>query len=167
MVRQTAGSEVSEKGGRGSGRALSDHSAVVGDRLESSCHRLCLKYLGCNPNTSLAARRAVLVSVSLLLASFTDVSVLAVGISVLASPGIELIADLWFTVGGSGTRRFVAVRFGRVSLDSIGHKDGRVEVGETGSVSKEGILTATDFVAQGEVVEEELVMRGNDFCREL
>ena len=49
MVLNAIGFDTSPGGGRGSGRAVSDHSAVVGESEDRSSHKLYLKYLGWSP----------------------------------------------------------------------------------------------------------------------
>ena len=59
MVFKVMGFEISLKGGQGSGCAVSDHSAVVGDRDGVSLHKLWQRYLGWRPWISWNMRWAI------------------------------------------------------------------------------------------------------------
>ena len=100
------------------GAAVSDHSAVVGDRPDLTCHMLCRKYLGCRPYISFGDIRAVFLSVSGLLTVFASMEVLAFGIGMFTGSGIKFVADFWFPRCWFSTR-FLARWLVRVSFNPI------------------------------------------------
>ena len=118
------GLEVSESGGRGRGRAVSDHSAVVGESVEPSFHRMWQRYFGWSPKTSFGPFLAVFAPVSCFVAVF-------------ASAGIELVASFW--LGSLSLVRFLVAWLVWTGFNSVGHNDGRIKVGEPILVSKEDL----------------------------
>jgi hypothetical protein len=97
IVLEVIGFEVSVRGGRGRGRARSDHSAVVGERHDPSSHRLCRKYFGWSPKISSGPFRTVFASVSSSVALFADMSIFAFAVGILTCACVEFVARFRFT----------------------------------------------------------------------
>lgn len=100
-------------------------------------------------------------------AFFAEMTVPASGIGILAGSRIEFVANVGFCPTLAGSSWLLPRWFAGATFDPIGHDNGGIKSAEPVEVSEEGVLARSNFVAQGSVVEDELVMRGREFSCKL